>query len=100
LRLAYRCGRIGNRKDVLGQPAACMTMAEYGNKFFGLDCNGLVGNYFNLSPALDIGCFAQISTGEEKAVIKKVDAAGYWNGWARAEALSLDYIPLAPRKSA
>jgi hypothetical protein len=100
LRLAYRCGRIGNRKDVLGQPSAAMTLGEYGNKFFGLDCNGLVGNYFNLSPALYIGCYAEMSAKEEANVVKKVDASGYWNGWARAEALSLDYIPLAPRKSA
>ncbi len=100
LRLAARCGRIGIGKDVAGQPAAAPTLGLYANQFFGQDCNGLVGNYYNLSPALYIGCYAQMSAREETNIAKKVDATGYWNGWARAEVLSLDYLPLAPRKSA
>jgi hypothetical protein len=101
LRLAYRCGRIGKGKDVIGQPAAAMTMALYAHQCFGLDCNGMVGNYFDLSPEMYIECFAQMSAREEKAVEKNVDAHhGYWNGWGRAEVLSLPYLPLAPRKSA
>src|SRR4051794_15186545 len=48
IRLAYRCGRIGKGKDVAGQPAAALTMSQYASQCFGLDCNGLVGNYFDL----------------------------------------------------
>ncbi|MBY0228640.1 MAG: hypothetical protein K2W96_05100 [Gemmataceae bacterium] len=101
LRLAVRCGRIGTGKDIAGVPAAALTMGQYGNRFFGQDCNGLVGNYYNLSPALYIGCYAEMSAREEERVAKKVEASkGYWNGWARAEVLSLPHIPLAPRRSA
>lgn len=33
-------------------------MTDYGRQFFGLDCNGFVGNYWGLSPGLSIGVWA------------------------------------------
>lgn len=100
LQLACRLGRVGTGKDVAGQPAAVPTMAGYAREFFGLDCNGFVGNYWGLSPEVDQANWASISAGTEAKVHRKVDALGYWNGWGRAALLTLDYIPLAPRRDA
>lgn len=101
LRLAVRVGRIGmGKKDVAGQPVAAPTMAAYARNHFSLDCNGLVGNYFGLSPELYIGAWASISDREEKNIAKKTAAQEGWNGWVKAAVLSLDHIPLRPRKAA
>src|SRR5262245_57739751 len=87
LRLACRLGRVGVGKDVAGQPAAASTMAAYAKVFFSLDCNGFVGNYWGVSPAVHQSSWAVISAKEEVRVHKMVASDGYWNGWARAEEL-------------
>lgn len=100
LRLAYRCGRIGTGKDVAGQPAAALTLSQYARQNFGQDCNALVGNYFNLSPELHISCFAYSSQKQEDKIVELTAKKPGWNGWGRAEVLSLPYVPLARRDSA
>ncbi len=100
LRLAVRLGRIGTGKDVAGRPAAALTMADYAKKFFSLDCNGFVGNYYGLSPEIKPAGWAVISAGEEAKIHKQVAADDGWNGWVKAAVRTLDYIPLKPRKAA
>ncbi len=100
IRLAYRLGRIGMGKDVAGQPADSPTMALYAAKHFGLDCNGFVGNYYNLSPEVKPGGWATISSFDENKVLKKTAEDDGWNGWVKAAVLTLDHIPLIPRMSA
>jgi hypothetical protein len=108
LRLAYRCGRIGkpSERDAAGQRPAAPTPETYARTFFSLDCNGLVGNYFGLSPEVLIDCWASISQKTEKKIIDTVNghdrvaAIPGWNGWVRAAVKTLDYIPLTPRTKA
>lgn len=100
LKLACRLGRVGFGKDVAGQPAAAPNMAAYAKEFFSLDCNGFVGNYWGLSPEVHQSSWAIISAKEEARVHKKLAAGGYWNGWGRAAEMTLDYIPLTPRRAA
>jgi hypothetical protein len=96
LRLAVRCGRIGTGKDkdAARQAPAAPTMAIYASRYFGQDCNGFVGNYWGLSPEVNIGSWAQ-GTEAQEAKYKENE-----NGWVRAAMLSLPYIPLHPRRSA
>jgi hypothetical protein len=99
LRLAYRCGRIGKGKDILGRPTAAPTMAVYAKRCFGLDCNGLVGNYYNLSPEFYIGSWGLLSQREKDTITTNVDKTGLFKGNARAEELTLSYLPLVPCRS-
>lgn len=99
LKLAFRLGRIGIGKDVIGQPAGAATAPAYVKAFFSLDCNGFVGNYWGLSPEVHQSNWADISAKTEAKVVKKT-AKGYWNGWGMAAVKTLDYIPLRPRKAA
>jgi hypothetical protein len=100
LRLACRLGRVGIGKDVAGQRTAAPTMAAYAKEFFSLDCNGFVGNYWGVSPEVHQSSWAVISAREEAHIQKKAAIDDGWNGWVRAAVLTLDYIPLTPRKSA
>lgn len=90
LRLAVRCGRIG--KD-----APYPTLALYATQFLGLDCNGLVGNYFGLSPEVSIGGWA---LGEPGKLLSWSEAKQHKFGWGAAELATAPYIPLQPRHSA
>ncbi|MGL4554458.1 MAG: hypothetical protein ACRC33_25120 [Gemmataceae bacterium] len=100
LRLACRVGRVGTGKDVAGQHPGAMTMAAYAKEHFSLDCNAFVGNYWGLSPEVHQSSWAVISAGEERKIHKQVAADDGWNGWDKAATLTLDYIPLAPRRAA
>jgi hypothetical protein len=87
IRLAMRCGRIGKGK-------AAATVADYATKFLGLDCNGLVGNYFGLSPALHISIWA---LGEPAGLLSWSEKQLVDAGWKEAELGTAPYVPLNPR---
>lgn len=86
LRLAYRCGRIGPKTQY-------RTLTEYARNFLGLDCNGFVGNFWGLSPALSIGVWA---IGEPGKLLDWSTKQQRKSGWGAAELASTPYIPLAP----
>lgn len=54
LRLAIGLNRIGQGRDVAGQPVGASTVEEYMERYMTLDCNGLVGNYYGLNKIANI----------------------------------------------
>ncbi|HOB61185.1 MAG TPA: hypothetical protein PKI41_03600 [Candidatus Competibacteraceae bacterium] len=89
IRLAVRCERIGIGKVA---PSA----DQYAKQFLGLDCNGLVGNYHNLSPAISVGVWAQ---GEPGKLMAWSEHKQLKSGWGAAELATAPYIPLQPRRA-
>lgn len=89
IRLAVRCGRIGKGK-------AAPTIDQYAKQFLGLDCNGLVGNYYGLSPAVSIGVWALGEPGKLLSWDEKKQRSA---GWGAAELATTPYVPLEPRLS-
>jgi hypothetical protein len=72
-------------------------MTDYGRQFFGLDCNGFVGNYWGLSPGLSIGVSA---LGEPGKLLDWDTCKQRKYGRGRAELLSAPDIPLTPGQTA
>ena len=72
-------------------------MNAYATKFLGLDCNGLVGNYYGLSPAVSITGW---SDGEPQKLLSWSSKKLAEGGWGKAEVATAPYIPLVPRRSA
>lgn len=89
IRLAVRFGRIGKGK-------IASTIDQYAKQFLGLDCNGLVGNYFGVSPAVSIGVWALGEPGKLLSWDEKKQRAA---GWGAAELATTPYVPLEPRRS-
>jgi len=89
IRLAWRCERIGKGK-------AFSTIDQYANQFLGLDCNGLVGNYHGVSPAVSIGVWA---LGEPGKLLSWSEDKQLAKGWKAAEIATAPYVPLEPRRS-
>lgn len=89
IRLAWRCGRIG-------KGTAFSTIDQYAKHFLGLDCNGLVGNYHGVSPAVSIGVWA---LGEPGKLMSWSGERQLAKGWGAAELATAPYVPLEPRRS-
>jgi hypothetical protein len=89
IRLAWRCGRIG-------KGTAFPTIDQYARQFLGLDCNGLVGNYHGVSPAISIGVWA---SGEPGKLLSWSTDKQLEKGWGPAELATAPYVPLEPRRA-
>ena len=82
LRLAIRAGRIG-------KGGVRPTLDAYVYDFMTLDCNGFMGNLFNLSPHMHIANWA---TGDGTKSDDYYDDIG----WLEADKMTKGYLPLKP----
>ena len=89
IRLAVRCERIGKGK-------AFSAIDQYASQFLGLDCNGLVGNYHGVSPAVSIGVWA---LGEPGKLLSWSEQKQLASGWKAAELATAPHVPLEPRRT-
>lgn len=81
LRLAYRAGRIGKN-------GVRATLDAYVRDFITCDCNGFMGNLFNLSPHMHICNWATANAANTSD--EKLDDYG----WLEVDKLMKGYLPL------
>jgi len=87
LRLAFRAGRIG-------KGGIRANFDSYVHDFITLDCNGFMGNFFNLSPHMHIANWATANAANTSD--EKLDKYG----WLEADKLTKGYLPLESIESA
>lgn len=96
LRVAIIVGRIGIGQDPSGWKAARFSLATYVRAFLTLDCNGLVGNYYGITPDTPVRGFAVSARARRQlSAVKQGDAVVTVNGAGDHEHVALinDFRP-------